>query len=176
MDEKIDPRSVEAMKTFRMEVEKAQDKFKLLEQRMGTFNRDMDTVRVATSDFTKGWKEMGKTDAFKDASKSLDEFHNNLKEVKKLQKETNPPQINNQQSRATQTRTTEAPTNNIAQQRSAQETTNRVEIGTIKIDVSGVTDRTDKEKLAKDISRMVAKELKSKMGGPLSSGGYNRGA
>ena len=168
MDEKIDPRSVEAMKTFRMEVEKAQDKFKLLEQRMGTFNRDMDTVRVATSDFTKGWKEMGKTDAFKDASKSLDEFHNNLKEVKKLQKETNPPQINNQQSRATQTRTTEAPTNNIAQQRSAQETT--------KIDVSGVTDRTDKEKLAKDISRMVAKELKSKMGGPLSSGGYNRGA
>ncbi len=159
MDEKIDPRSVEAMKTFRMEIENAQDKFKLLEKRMGNFNRDMDTVRARTSDFTKGFKEMGKTDAFKDANKSLDGFHNSLKEVKKLQKETNTAQMGGQQSRGMQSGTT-----------------NKVEIGTIKIDVSGVTDKTDKEKLAKDISKMVARELKSKMGGPLSSGGYNRGA
>ena len=54
-------------------------------------------------------------------------------------------------------------------------TTNRVDIGTIRIDVSGVTDKTDKQKLAEDISARVSKSLQSKMGGPLSTGGYNRG-
>tara|TARA_R110002110_G_C13023354_1_gene678097 strand:+ start:172 stop:570 length:399 start_codon:yes stop_codon:yes gene_type:complete len=53
--------------------------------------------------------------------------------------------------------------------------TNRVDIGTIRIDVSGVTDKTDKQKLAEDISARVSKALQSKMGGPLSTGGYNRG-
>ena len=53
--------------------------------------------------------------------------------------------------------------------------TNKVDIGTIRIDVSGVTDKTDKQKLAEDISARVTKSLQSKMGGPLSTGGYNRG-
>mgnify|MGYP003657818021 CR=1 FL=1 len=44
----------------------------------------------------------------------------------------------------------------------------------LKIDVSGVTDKTDKQKLAKEISTMVTKELRSKMGGSLTQSGFNR--
>ena len=44
----------------------------------------------------------------------------------------------------------------------------------LKIDVSGVTDKTDKRALAKEISAMVTKELKSKIGGSLTQSGFNR--
>tara|TARA_R100001129_G_C5249869_1_gene228010 strand:+ start:189 stop:608 length:420 start_codon:yes stop_codon:yes gene_type:complete len=44
----------------------------------------------------------------------------------------------------------------------------------LKIDVSGVTDKTDKQKLAKEIGTMVTKELRSKMGGSLTQSGFNR--
>lgn len=44
----------------------------------------------------------------------------------------------------------------------------------LKIDVSGVTDKTDKRALAKEISAMVSKELKSKIGGSLTQSGFNR--
>ena len=44
----------------------------------------------------------------------------------------------------------------------------------LKIDVSGVTDKTDKQKLAKEIGTMVTKELRSKMGGSLVRSGFNR--
>jgi len=44
----------------------------------------------------------------------------------------------------------------------------------LKIDVSGVTDKTDKRTLAKEISAMVTKELKSKIGGSLTQSGFNR--
>jgi hypothetical protein len=44
----------------------------------------------------------------------------------------------------------------------------------LRIDVSGVTDKTDKQKLAKEISTMVTKELRSKMGGSLTQSGFNR--
>ena len=44
----------------------------------------------------------------------------------------------------------------------------------LKIDVSGVTDKTDKRALAKEISAMVSKELKSKIGGSLTQSGFSR--
>jgi len=44
----------------------------------------------------------------------------------------------------------------------------------LRIDVSGVTDKSDKQKLAKEISTMVTKELRSKMGGSLTQSGFNR--
>ena len=44
----------------------------------------------------------------------------------------------------------------------------------LRIDVSGITDKTDKQKLAKEISTMVTKELRSKMGGSLTQSGFNR--
>ena len=50
-----------------------------------------------------------------------------------------------------------------------------VTINTLRIDVSGVTDRSDKRALAREISEMVTKELRAKMGGPLSTSGLNRG-
>ena len=44
----------------------------------------------------------------------------------------------------------------------------------LKIDVSGVTDKSDKRALAKEISTMVQKELRSKIGGPLNQSGFSR--
>ena len=44
----------------------------------------------------------------------------------------------------------------------------------LRIDVSGVTDRSDKRALAKEISAMVQKELRSKIGGPLNQSGFSR--
>jgi|TARA_R100000482_G_C5124393_1_gene147766 hypothetical protein len=51
--------------------------------------------------------------------------------------------------------------------------TNNVTVN-LKIDVSGVTDKTDKQKLAKEISTMVTKELRSKIGGSFTQSGFNR--
>jgi hypothetical protein len=44
----------------------------------------------------------------------------------------------------------------------------------LRIDVSGVTDKSDKRQLAREISTMVMKEMRSKMGGPLNTSGFNR--
>ena len=55
----------------------------------------------------------------------------------------------------------------------AQESQSNVTIN-LNIDVSGVTDRSDKRALAKEISAMVQKELRSKMGGPLNQSGFSR--
>ena len=44
----------------------------------------------------------------------------------------------------------------------------------LRIDVSGVTDRSDKRALAKEISEMVTKEVRSKLGGSLTQSGFNR--
>jgi len=54
-----------------------------------------------------------------------------------------------------------------------QESQNNITIN-LKIDVSGVTDRSDKKALAKEISAMVQKELRSKIGGPLNQSGFSR--
>ena len=134
--EEIDPRSIEAMKMFRTELERADETFKKLERKMGKFSKDMGVAKSRTTDFSRSMREMSRAEA--------------------------QPATPTTRSREKQMPVAEQP---------AQ----RVEIGTIRIDVSGVTDKTDKDKLARDISQRVARDLKSKMGGPLSSGGYNRG-
>ena len=55
----------------------------------------------------------------------------------------------------------------------AQETPGDITVN-LRIDVSGVTDRSDKRALAKEISAMVQRELRSKMGGPLNQSGFSR--
>ena len=55
----------------------------------------------------------------------------------------------------------------------AQETPGDITVN-LRIDVSGVTDRSDKRALAKEISAMVQRELRSKMGGPLNQSGFRR--
>lgn len=134
--EEIDPRSIEAMKMFRTELERADETFKKLERKMGKFSKDMGVAKSRTTDFSRSMRDMSRAEA--------------------------QPVTPTTRSREKQTPVAEQP---------AQ----RVEIGTIRIDVSGVTDKTDKDKLARDISQRVARDLKSKMGGPLSSSGYNRG-
>lgn len=135
MVDQIDPRTVEAMKVFRNEAERANSVFQQLQKSMGQFNKDMDMVNVRTTDFSKNWKEAGRVES---------------------------AQITPTKPKGGATSATEP-------------TPTRVEIGTIRIDVSGVTDKTDKQKLAEDISKRVARELKAKMGGSFSNSGYNRG-
>ena len=134
--EEIDPRSIEAMKMFRTELERADETFKKLERKMGKFSKDMGVAKSRTTDFSRSMREMSRAEA------------------------------------QPATPTTRSPEKQAPM---AEQAAQRVEIGTSRIDVSGVTDKTDKEKLARDISQRVSRELKSKMGGPLSSSGYNRG-
>ena len=54
----------------------------------------------------------------------------------------------------------------------AQETPGDITVN-LRIDVSGVTDRSDKRALAKEISAMVQRELRAKMGGPLNQSGVS---
>tara|TARA_R100000008_G_scaffold83154_1_gene68192 strand:- start:1870 stop:2400 length:531 start_codon:yes stop_codon:yes gene_type:complete len=175
MEERIDPRSIDAMKTFGTSLEDADDKFKALERRMTKFNQDMDTIRARTTDFGQSMKDIGQADSFKDATKSVNEFHDSLKNVQRIQQETNPAQMNQVAPKMVEPRAVPTEALGTPMERAPTESVNKVEINTIRIDVSGVTDKTDKDKLARDISNRVTKELKSKMGGPLSSGGYNRG-
>ena len=163
------------MKTFGASLEDADDKFKSLERSMSQFNKDMDTIRARTADFGQSWKDMSKVDAFKDANQSINDFNDNLQQAQRAQNETNPMQMGQNQAAGMRDNTTVNQTTPSPMERTAAENVSKVEIGTIRIDVSGVTDRTDKERLAQEISRQVTKELKSKMGGPLSGGGYNRG-
>ena len=151
VDEIIDPRTVEAMKIFRMESENANEVFKKLERHMHRFTRNMNMANVKTVDFAKNWKDVGK----------------NMKVELPNMGEAN------SQGFKSPSQTKEASAKN--ERRENKVLTSKVEIGTIRIDVGGVTDKTDKQKLADDISKKVAKSLQSSMGGPLSNRGYNRG-
>lgn len=158
VEDKIDPKSLEAMKIFTMETDKANDKFKKLEQHMSKFTRDMNMANVRTLDFARNWKAMSKIDAFANANKSLNQMNQSMKDFTAVRKGADTQQAS---PRATET--------------VLPEQSSKVEIGTLRIDVSGVTDKTDKEKLARDISQRVTRALKTQTGGPVSSGGYNRG-
>ena len=150
VDGDIDPRTVEAMKVFRMETENANEVFRKLERHMNSFTNRLNIANVRTVDFARGWKDM------RDMQLEL-------------------PDVNTGRAADIPERPTtkEATPGNT---RARQELpVNRVDIGTIRIDVSGVTDKTDKQKLADEISQKVAKSLQSSMGGPLTNSGYNRG-
>ena len=73
---------------------------------------------------------------------------------------------------AFQQTTTAAPVAGAASAVAAANTSN-VTVN-LKIDVSGVTDKTDKRALAREIGAMVSKELRTKMGGSMTQSGFNR--
>lgn len=73
---------------------------------------------------------------------------------------------------ALQQTTTAAPVAGAASAVAAANTSN-VTVN-LKIDVSGVTDKTDKRALAREIGAMVSKELRTKMGGSMTQSGFNR--
>jgi len=150
VDGDIDPRTVEAMKVFRMETENANEVFRKLERHMNAFTNRLNIANVRTVDFARGWKDM------RDIQLEL-------------------PDVNTGRAADIPERpaTKEATPGNTGARQELP--VNRVDIGTIRIDVSGVTDKTDKQKLADEISQKVAKSLQSSMGGPLTNSGYNRG-
>jgi response regulator of citrate/malate metabolism len=67
----------------------------------------------------------------------------------------------------------EAPAGPAAQALSAASPASNITVN-LNIDVSGVTDKTDKRALAREIGAMVTKELRTKMGGSLTQSGFNR--
>jgi hypothetical protein len=157
VDENFDPRSAESMKKFGDYAENANAKMDQLKKQMVEFNKSMAMSGVKVQDFSNSLRNLSKETPFEGFSESIEEVRGGLEATK--------TKNNNSTSRGEQRRppTSSQPTQNIT-------------IQTLKVDVSGVTDQTDKRKLAKEISKMVSKELRSKVGGGMSNTGFNRGA
>ena len=107
-------------------------------------------------DLRESLRQMGGIEPFKQMEESIKEVQTGLEQT---MNRTQSP-VNN---------TNREPINPAAQVNSAPDVTVN-----LRIDVSGVTDKTDKKALAKEISNMVTKELRSKMGGSLTQSGFNR--
>ena len=110
------------------------------------------------------------TTSMKSLQGQMDKFTNSMAMTKTHAtdlKESFKQVSNNQPTQQTNTTNTRRPTTTAAEQ-------SNVTIN-LKIDVGGVTDRSDKKALAKEIGEMVSKELKSRMGGSLTQSGFYRG-
>jgi len=156
VDGDIDPRSVEAMEKFKEYSEQAQISMQSLQQQMDKFTNSMAMTKTHTRDLTESLKGISNIQPFQQMEESIREVQSGLE---KTMNQTQAP-INNS-PRDRQITTTE------------QEASPNVTVN-LRIDVSGVTDKSDKQKLAKEISNMVTKELRSKMGGSLTQSGFNR--
>ena len=110
------------------------------------------------------------TTSMKDLQGQMDKFTNSMAMTKTHAtdlKDSFKQVSNNQPTQQTNTTNTRRPATTAAEQ-------SNVTIN-LKIDVGGVTDRSDKKALAKEIGEMVSKELKSRMGGSLTQSGFYRG-
>jgi hypothetical protein len=156
VDGDIDPRSVEAMEKFKEYSEQAQISMQSLQQQMDKFTNSMAMTKTHTRDLTESLKGISNIQPFQQMEESIREVQSGLE---KTMNQTQAPMNNSPRDR--QITTTE------------QEASPNVTVN-LRIDVSGVTDKSDKQKLAKEISNMVTKELRSKMGGSLTQSGFNR--
>jgi hypothetical protein len=127
-----------------------------LQQQMDKFTNSMSMTKMHTKDLTESLRNIGNTQPFQQMEESIKEVQSGLEQtMNRAQAPAGP---------ANRERIT--PANEGA---SAPNVTIN-----LKIDVSGVTDKTDKRTLAKEISAMVTKELRTKMGGSLTQSGFNR--
>mgnify|MGYP003141384905 CR=1 FL=1 len=156
VDGEIDPRSVDAMEKFKNYSKEAQQNMQSLQQQMDKFTNSMSMTKMHTKDLTESLRNIGNTQPFQQMEESIKEVQSGLEQtMNRAQAPAGP---------ANRERIT--PVNEGA---SAPNVTIN-----LKIDVSGVTDKTDKRTLAKEISAMVTKELRTKMGGSLTQSGFNR--
>ncbi len=156
VDGEIDPRSVEAMEKFKNYSKEAQQNMQSLQQQMDKFTNSMSMTKGHTQDLTEALRNIGNTQPFQQMEESIKEVQSGLEQT--MNRTQSPVNNMNREPINTATQATSAPDITV----------------NLRIDVSGVTDKTDKKTLAKEISNMVTKELRSKMGGSLTQSGFNR--
>ena len=157
VDGDIDPRSVDAMDKFKQYSQEASQNMKNLQQQMDKFTNSMAMTKTHTTDLRESLRQMG-------AAKPFQQMEESIKEVQSgLEKSMKSPQM---------TQRSMSERRPIGGTQAPEEQSN-VTVN-LRIDVSGVTDKSDKRQLAKEISTMVMKEMRSKMGGPLNTSGFNR--
>ena len=152
MDENIDPRSVDAMRTFAEYSEDSSKNINRLRDEVSGFNRVLNASHTRTRDLREALRQMQSIEPMRNVQNVLEDAQ---------QTAFRPPQqadggVNQQDIKPI-------------------EQNQNVNIGTLKVDVSGVTDKSDKKKLAEEISAQVAKNLRSKLGGSMQNTGLNRG-
>ena len=156
VDGDIDPRSVEAMEKFKQYSKEAQQNMQALQQQMDKFTNSMAMTKTHTTDLTQSLRNISNTAPFEQMEESIKEVQNGLEQT--MNRTQRPAGRNLPERRPVAAETTEQ--NNV--------TVN------LRIDVSGVTDKSDKKALAKEISNMVTKELRTKLGGSLTQSGFSR--
>ena len=157
VDGDIDPRSVDAMDKFKQYSQEASQNMKNLQQQMDKFTNSMAMTKTHTTDLRESLRQMG-------AAKPFQQMEESIKEVQSgLEKSMKSPQM---------TQRSMSERRPIGGTQAPEEQSN-VTVN-LRIDVRGVTDKSDKRQLAKEISTMVMKEMRSKMGGPLNTSGFNR--
>ena len=157
VDGDIDPRSVDAMEKFKQYSQEASQNMKNLQQQMDKFTNSMAMTKTHTTDLRESLRQMGATQPFQQMEESIKEVQSGLEKSMKS------PQM---------TQRSMSERRPIGGAQTPEEQVN-VTVN-LRIDVSGVTDKSDKRQLAKEISTMVMKEMRSKMGGPLNTSGFNR--
>ena len=152
MDENLDPRTVDSMRRF---AEFSDDSIKnilRLREELSGFNRTMNVSHTRTRDLREALRQMQSIEPMRNVQGVLEEA---------------------QQTAFSPTPAADTPQQ--TQPAGSVEQNQNVNIGAIKIDVSGITDRSDKKKLAEELGAMVSKQLRSKMGGSLQNSGVSRG-
>ena len=157
VDGEIDPRSVDAMENFKKYSKEAEQNMKALQTQMDKFTDSMSMTKVHSTDLRESLRQMGGLEPFKKMEESIKGVQEGLEKTK-----------TSRQTPSVGTAERRLPTKAGVQEEQSNVTVN------LRIDVSGVTDRTDKRTLAKEISAMVTKELRSKVGGPLNQSGFTR--
>ena len=152
VDDTLDPRTVESMKKFSEYSDASNKNMVQLRDQMREFNKTMNLAHVRTKDLRESLRQMQNLEAVDGVSKTLQQSKD--KQLPLQQEKVDSP---------------------AKREAAVSAMTQNVTIQTLKIDVSGVTDRSDKKALAKDISELVAKELRTKMGGAFKNSGVNRG-
>jgi hypothetical protein len=152
VDENIDPRTVDSVKKFSEYSEAAHKNMEGLRKQIREFNKVMNVSHTRTRDLRESLRQMQNIEPMRNVQSALEESR-----MEAMRPSQQPDPV--------------APTRPAT----PTDTNHNVNISTLKIDVSGVTDRSDKQKLAKELSAMVSKELRTKMGGSRQNSGMNRG-
>jgi hypothetical protein len=153
----IEPKSVEAMENFKRYAEESNQSMKSLQQQMDKFTNSMAMTKSHSTDLRESLRQMTGAQPFKQMEESIKEVQTGL------EKTLNPKSNGKPMSRATEPAGFAKNNDDVA----------NVTVN-LRIDVSGVTDRSDKRALAKEISEMVTKEVRSKLGGSLTQSGFSR--
>lgn len=152
VDENLDPRTVDSMRRFAEYSDDSTKNMNRLRDELSGFNRIMNVSHTRTRDLREALRQMQSIEPMRNVQGVLEEAQ---------QTAFRPPQ-------QTDTLPQNQPAGSVEQNQN-------VNIGAIKIDVSGITDRSDKKKLAEELGAMVSKQLRSKMGGSLQNSGVSRG-